>query len=260
MSVTPLLSHQQGCIVHSVLDADDPTLTVDELAARAGMTVRTVRFYAGKGMLPPPTLRGRVGLYGPEHLARLDLIRELQNLGFTLAAVERYMARLEPDATVQDIALHGALVAPWAGEYEEMDRDAVDRRAGRRLTDEELGRLLMLHVLEMVDEDKFRVASAVEFSLALELIDLPMPFELLMDAGEVINKHAERIAADLRKLFSTRVLRPYQEHGRPPEEREQLIIALRKLRPATTRAVVTAFQQAVDRAIKEAVDRSGAPR
>ncbi|MGO1054973.1 MerR family transcriptional regulator [Crossiella sp. CA198] len=244
-----------------MLNAADPMLTVDELAARAGMTVRTVRFYAGKGMLPPPQLRGRVGLYGPEHLARLDLIRELQNLGFTLAAVERYMARLEPDATVQDIALHGALVAPWAAdEYEEMDRDAVDRRAGRRLTDAELGRLVMLHVLEDLGAGRFRVASAVEFSLALELVDLPMPFELLMDAGEVINKHADRIALDLRKLFADRVLRPYREHGGLPEEREQLIVALRKLRPATTRAVVTAFQQAVDRAIKEAVDRSGAPR
>lgn len=244
-----------------MLNAEEPLLTVDELAARAGMTVRTVRFYAGKGMLPPPQLRGRVGLYGPEHLARLDLIRELQNLGFTLAAVERYMARLEPDATVQDIALHGALVAPWAAdEYEELDRDALDRRAGRRLTDAELDRLVLLHVLHQREDGRFRVASGVEFSLALELIDLPMPFELLMEAGEVITKHAERIALDLRRLFAERVLRPYHDHGRKPEEREQLIVALRKLRPATTRAVVTAFQQAVDRAIKEAVDRSGAPR
>ncbi|RBL82271.1 transcriptional regulator, partial [Streptomyces cavourensis] len=33
---------------------DEPTLTVDELAARAGVTVRTVRFYSTRGLLPPP--------------------------------------------------------------------------------------------------------------------------------------------------------------------------------------------------------------
>ncbi|MBP2476498.1 DNA-binding transcriptional MerR regulator [Crossiella equi] len=244
-----------------MLNAADPQLTVDELAARAGLTVRTVRFYAGRGMLPPPRLRGRVGLYGQEHLARLDLIKELQNLGFTLAAVERYMARLGPDATVEDIALHGALVAPWAADDgEEMDRDALDRRAGRRLTETEVDRLIQLGALEPRAEDRFRVASAVEFTLAMEILDLPMPFELLTEAGQVINTHAHHIAADLRRLFADKVLRPYLEHGRPPEEREQLLTALRKLRPATTRAVVTAFQQAVDRAIREAVDRSGAPR
>ena len=46
-------------------------LTIDALAARVGLTVRTVRAYAGRGLLPPPTLRGRTGLYGEEHLARL---------------------------------------------------------------------------------------------------------------------------------------------------------------------------------------------
>ncbi|MBX6766499.1 MAG: MerR family transcriptional regulator, partial [Actinomadura rubrobrunea] len=91
---------------------DDQELTVDELAARAGLTVRTVRFYAGRGLLPPPRLRGRTGLYGPVHLARLELIRELQSLGLTLAAIERHLARLPDDASPEDLALHRALLSP----------------------------------------------------------------------------------------------------------------------------------------------------
>ena len=52
--------------------AEEPTLTIDELAARAGTTVRTVRFYSTKGLLPPPVIGARrVGHYGPEHLSRL---------------------------------------------------------------------------------------------------------------------------------------------------------------------------------------------
>ncbi|MEU2510848.1 MerR family transcriptional regulator, partial [Streptomyces syringium] len=71
-------------------DSGEPTLTVDELAARAGITVRTVRFYSTRGLLPPPEIGPRrVGHYGPDHLSRLALIEELQQQGLTLAAIER---------------------------------------------------------------------------------------------------------------------------------------------------------------------------
>ena len=73
-------------------DIEEPTLTVDELAARAGVTVRTVRFYSTRGLLPPPVIGPRrVGHYGQEHLSRLALIEELQHQGMTLAAIERYL-------------------------------------------------------------------------------------------------------------------------------------------------------------------------
>ena len=69
-------------------------LTIDQLAERTGISVRTIRFYAGRGLLPAPQLRGRTGLYGPGHVARLELVSELSALGFTLAAIEAQLARL----------------------------------------------------------------------------------------------------------------------------------------------------------------------
>ena len=63
--------------------------TVDELAARAQMTVRNVRAYAGRGLIDAPRLEGRTGYYTLEHLQRLQLIRQLIDRGYTLAAVER---------------------------------------------------------------------------------------------------------------------------------------------------------------------------
>ena len=38
---------------------DEPTYTVDELAARAGVTVRTVRFYETRGLLRSPAIGPR---------------------------------------------------------------------------------------------------------------------------------------------------------------------------------------------------------
>ena len=50
-------------------------LTIDELAARVGMTVRNIRAHQSRGLVPPPRLVGRTGFYGAEHVRRLETIR-----------------------------------------------------------------------------------------------------------------------------------------------------------------------------------------
>ena len=64
-------------------------MTIDALAARVGMTVRNVRAHQSRGLLPPPDVRGRTGFYGGEHIARIELIKELQADGFNLEAIRR---------------------------------------------------------------------------------------------------------------------------------------------------------------------------
>jgi DNA-binding transcriptional MerR regulator len=109
-------------------------LTIDQLAERTGVTVRTIRFWAGRGLLPPPALRGRTGFYGPDHVARLELVSELSALGFTLSAIEGHLGRVPPSASAAELALQRALLTPWVPEQiEEVDRAELDRRAGRTL-------------------------------------------------------------------------------------------------------------------------------
>src|ERR1700712_4672344 len=87
--------------------------TIDELAARTGMTVRTVRFYATEGLLPAPERRGRIAYYGAQHRMRLELIRTLQEHGYTLAAIERVLTRIPVDAAPAEYAVQSAVLAPW---------------------------------------------------------------------------------------------------------------------------------------------------
>src|SRR5437588_4172868 len=70
--------------------ADSPNqLTIEQLAAQSGMSVRNIRSHQARGLLAPPEVRLRVGYYGPEHVAQLKLIRELQHEGFNLGGIKR---------------------------------------------------------------------------------------------------------------------------------------------------------------------------
>src|SRR4051795_9900023 len=117
-------------------DGTTGQLTVDELAARTGLTVRTVRFYASEGLLPAPTRRGRMAYYDSRHRMRLDLIRTLQEHGYTLSAIQRVLARVPEDATPAEYAVQSAVLAPWLpGRTEEVDRGELERRTGAALDD-----------------------------------------------------------------------------------------------------------------------------
>ncbi|TYK49206.1 MerR family transcriptional regulator [Actinomadura decatromicini] len=229
-------------------------LTVDELAARAGVTVRTVRFYAGRGLLPPPRLRGRTGLYGADHLARLDLVRELQSLGLTLAAIEKHLRRIPLDAPAEDLALQRALLSPWAPERpEDLDRHELDRRVGRHLDDDLLKRLETLGVVEHLGGGRVRVVSPALLGVSAELAALPLPLETLVASHEAVERHTTALAAELQGAFQDTVVRPYREGGRSPEERERLLEMAGKLKPLMIQSVVTSFQRAVDKAIRQSV-------
>ena len=104
-----------------------PLFTLEELTERVDMSVRNVQFYTSRGLVPPPLRQGRSGYYSHDHVARLELVRELQSHGFTLSAIKGYIDRIPVDATPSDIALHLSLLAPVTGDR---DVDVAEGLAG----------------------------------------------------------------------------------------------------------------------------------
>ena len=100
------------------------------------MSVRNVRFYTTKGLVPPPIRRGRSGYYSRDHVARLELVLELQSHGFTLSAIEKYVAGIPDDASPEDIALRRTMLAPWQADLPiEMTKGQLEERIDRELSD-----------------------------------------------------------------------------------------------------------------------------
>lgn len=229
-------------------------LTVDELSTRVGMTVRTLRFYASRGLMPPPLRRGRVGYYGAEHISRLELVRQLQAHGFTLSAIEGYLDRLPPDATPADIALHRTLLTPWMRDLPEtMTRDELVRRCGRALSDDDLDLMVALGLVEPTpDDDVFGVATA-HLSLGLELLDLDVPVDAVRQVGRIFSAHGRAVAEELTDVFRKTVLPHYRETGSSPERIQELV---ERFKPVTVQGLVLAYERAANETQRASVRRA----
>ncbi len=227
-------------------------MTLDELTKRVGVSVRNVRFYTTKGLVPPPIRRGRSGYYSAEHLARLEMIRELQAHGFTLSAVEKYLSRIPTDATPEDIALHRTLLAPWMAELPEtVSRRELVRRAGRPLSDDDLDTLNALGIVYPTKQGKYQVAVA-HLSVGVALLELGMPLDAAIAAQDIFTAHARSIADELTELFRTEVWPAYKEGGIPTEELRELV---ERFKPVTVAALVAAYESAVNETKRETVAR-----
>lgn len=225
--------------------ASEGELTVDELAARTGMTVRTLRFYASEGLLPPPERRGRMAYYGHRHRMRLDLVRTLQKHGYTLSAIQRVLARIPDDATPAEYAVQSAVLAPWLPEQtEQFDRAGLERRIGRRIEDAQVDYLVAVGAVERRADDTFLAAPAM-LGHAAELMDLPVPLSVLRDSAAIIDEHATAVANGLTELFARAIWGPYQ---RGEIDHEQVVAILDRMRPLALQGLLGAFARAADEA------------
>jgi DNA-binding transcriptional MerR regulator len=232
--------------VQSAEPGDDDLLTVDELAAVTGMTVRTTRYYASLGLIPPPARRGRMAYYSAEHRARLELIGALQEHGFTLAAIEKYLARLPIDASVEDLAVQRAMMTSWTGERDLLTRRQLEARANRKLGADDIARLQQFFAVE-VDGDRYEVLPP--FDVAVKTLDMDIPVESMVEASDAIGRHMIALADELTVILRTKVLDPFREQEHTEADRIRFEETMSQLRQLTLEGVVAGFQRAANQVI-----------
>src|SRR3569623_1715719 len=91
--------------------------SIDSLAQSAGTTVRNVRSYQERGLLPPPERRGRAAVYTDAHLARLRVIARMLERGYSLGNVAELISAWQGGQDIgQLLGLESALTSPWSDE------------------------------------------------------------------------------------------------------------------------------------------------
>ena len=222
---------------------DDDLLTIDELAGSTGLTVRTTRYYASLGLLPPPIRRGRLAYYGPEHRARLELVTAMQTHGYTLAAIEKHLATVDLHAPAEEIELQGSLLKAWApAQWEELDQSALEERAGRRLTDDDLAWLVGSGSIVPNEDGGFRAVPFLD--LALQLQATGFPLKTLVDANQAVRRHMDALVEDLHQLLTADVLAELRAAGDDDVEASKLERTLVTLRRLSQESIVLGYQRA----------------
>lgn len=227
-------------------------LTVEELSSRTGISVRNLRFYTTKGLVPPPTKRGRTAVYNGEHVARFELLQELQGHGLSLSAIERFFEGIPADATPEQIALHRVTLRPLAtSEAVVVGRRELDARAGRRLSTSEVEKLTTLGAIQPVEGAKFSVYDD-RLRSALGMIDRGMPIDVVLATGEIYRRHGQAMAAELEELFRESLWPAYKSGEM---QADQLLAMLDNWEQTGAAIVVEAFSDAITEARRAIVAR-----
>ena len=248
-------------------DADASGLTpseyrIDELAARAETTVRNVRAYQDRGLIPPPQRRGRVGLYSDEHLARLRLIGELLDRSYSLANIGELIVAWEQGQDIGELlGFEAALAAPWSDEVTvTVSADELKKRFGESIDAATLLAVSELDVVEL-DGDLVRVRSPRLLEAGAALVDAGVPIQAVVAHGTALRDDMERVAERFVELVVTELIDPLGEPI-PADELPRLTDLVTRLRPLAQRVVDAELARAMDRLVRarlgETIDRMAA--
>ena len=225
---------------------------IEQLARAAGVAVDTIRFYQGKGLLDAPRREGRVTWYGDAHVERLRRIRELQQQGFTLTVIQRFLAG---ELEASDEALVAAVTHPPAPQS--LTLRELSERSGVAepllLSLEQAGLL----VPSAGGEEPVYPADDLDaIAAGMKLISAGVPIGELMDLGKEHAASVDRTARRAVDLFDRFVRERIQAEGGETEAAERrLLQTFNELLEASATLVRHHFERTVLRAAREHIEK-----
>lgn len=229
--------------------------SIDELAHKAGTTVRNVRSYQDKGLLPAPRREGRAGVYTEIHLARLRLIGQLLGRGYTTANIAELLGAWEKGQDLaQLIGLENAITTPFTTEVPTyITFEQLYELFGASADAEALELAVKLGIL-IPEGDRLRVPSPRILYAGVELTKIGLPLHLLMLQVSELRGDVQRIANRFVQLITDQVFNRYGEDTLPPrEEVPRLAELVRRLRPMAQTVVEVELARALENVVSSAL-------
>ncbi|GAA2949942.1 MerR family transcriptional regulator [Streptomyces enissocaesilis] len=225
----------------------------EELAGEAGITVRTLRFYRERKLLPPPRREGRIAWYDEHHLARLRTIAALLARGHTLNGIADLTTAFESGRDVGELFGRDEDAAPatWTEEtpVRLSPEDLADHFAGE-VTPENLAAALDLGYLAVDGEEIVHISRRL-LDVSAALVREGVPLAAVLRAGKEVRKHATAMA----EIF-TAMVRSHLGGDAPGGDApgNDLPASLERLRPLAKSVVEAELSMALDRLIRAEKD------
>jgi len=226
--------------VHIVATPEN-SLTIEQLSAESGMTVRNIRSHRARGLLPAPEVRDRVGYYGPQHVARLRLIQELQSEGFNLKGIERLLEQ-SPGPAEQFLSFKRALGASFETEEPQtFTREELAKRFGDD-DDEALKQGIASGALVPLGDDRFEARVPSLLDAAEGVLAQGVPLNHALAVLSKVQDRCRSVAREFVRLFLEDVWKPFEQEGYPEERWPEVRAALDQLRPLSSQALMGIYQ------------------
>ncbi|CAM5282564.1 MerR family transcriptional regulator [Streptomyces badius] len=203
---------------------------MEELAKEAGITVRTLRFYRERGLIPPPRREGRIAWYDDHHLARLRTIAGLLERGHTLNGIADLAATFESGRDVAEVL---GLGEPTEETPVRLTPEQLADYFEGEVTPENLAAALDLGYLA-TDGDEIVHISRRLLEVSAELVREGVPLATVLSSGRRVREHAEALA----EIF-VRVLHAHTKETEPAQ-----------LRPLARAVVDAELSMALDRRLR----------
>jgi DNA-binding transcriptional MerR regulator len=226
--------------------SDSPNqLTIEQLAAESGMSVRNIRAHQARGLLAAPEVRQRVGYYGPEHIAQLRLIRDLQADGFNLGGIKRLLQ--DTKGTAEHLLRFRQALSQSASA--EPAQTLTIAELGRRFrvsadeAPEVLATAVKLGLLVPVSGDQYEIPSPSLLAVAEEVVTRGISLRSALAVLEDIERHCDSVSRSFVELFLREVWKPFAQADMPAERWPQIEESVQRLRPIASEALMAIFRQ-----------------
>lgn len=227
-------------------------MRIDELAQRAGTTSRNIRAYQARGLIPAPTLRGRTGYYGEEHLRRLEMIDQLQARGFSLEAVRHTLDAWSAGGDLGHlIGFHHVLTAPWTNEQpgSMTGAELLERFPEAAGAPALIEQAIELGLIVARDDGGYDVPSPMLIDAGTELVRAGIPLVEIHDLVRVLRSDLADIAQRFVDLVARNLVEPIAEGGASAEEIDAVAKTVERLRPVAMEVVRPFLAQELRRAV-----------
>ena len=225
---------------------------IEQLARSAGVAVDKIRVYQGKGLLDTPRRDGRVTWYGEGHLDRLRRIKELQQQGFTLTVIQRF---LTGELEASDEALVAAVTRPAAPQTLSLAELAARSGVAEPLLIS-LQQAGLLVPVEAGQEPLYPADDLDAIAAGMKLIAAGVPLGALLDLGKDYAASVDRTARQAVDLFDRHVRERIQSEGGPAEAAERRLLAtFNELLEASGTLVRHHFERTLLRAAREHIEK-----
>lgn len=232
-----------------------PEYRLDDLARAAGMTVRNVRAYQERGLFPQPRRQGRTNVYDETHLARLRLIAQLLERGYTVAHISDFIRTWEGGHDLgQTLGLEAALLAPASGELpEELTEAELSDLFGGELDPDSLSRGVELGLLTRVD-GRYRLHRPRLLRAGTELLGIGLPLPAVLDLAARLREQVAAVAETFVQTVAGQIVGQHPPDWRPTDEEAPALVALvERLRPLARVAVDSELTEALEEKIQDYV-------